>query len=279
MASALVAPHFWAEKFLECPGVNEDIKARVREFAPRDYAEIRSKILAKHGPTRAPSFFMEQLHQVRGTTGTEVSNKLLNLRTLYNRAAEDAGKQSLTLEDLLYCFASAFPSATADALRKQIRGVSSRADPFEELVNLAPDGKTTTVHFVTDTTSTTNPSGAVGPSRSKRQQPLPADIASLTAAVLNQIKRQRPSFDPDFARTAQANPSPPSSNFAPRQGNCSGCGRNCQSRDACPAYGKPCFKCGKMNHFSSVCRNPVQPQNRPQQTRNFRGASRQVKFT
>ena len=41
--------------------------------------------------------------------------------------------------------------------------------------------------------------------------------------------------------------------------SCSGCGkanhRSNEREQKCPAWGKKCFKCGLMNHFSSVCRS------------------------
>ncbi|XP_071628027.1 uncharacterized protein [Temnothorax longispinosus] len=41
-----------------------------------------------------------------------------------------------------------------------------------------------------------------------------------------------------------------------KQFNCSKCGRTHGYRE-CPAYGKTCHKCGRMNHFSSVCKAKV----------------------
>ena len=36
--------------------------------------------------------------------------------------------------------------------------------------------------------------------------------------------------------------------------NCKYCGKS-HSRGNCPAYGKKCQKCGKENHFKSVCKS------------------------
>ena len=36
---------------------------------------------------------------------------------------------------------------------------------------------------------------------------------------------------------------------------CQGCGKSCISRNKCPAFGRQCHHCFKMNHFSSVCRS------------------------
>ena len=38
-------------------------------------------------------------------------------------------------------------------------------------------------------------------------------------------------------------------------GTCGNCGRRHGSKDACPAKGKQCNKCGKPNHFGNVCRS------------------------
>ena len=38
------------------------------------------------------------------------------------------------------------------------------------------------------------------------------------------------------------------------QGNCGYCG-SVHSKGKCPAYDKTCVKCGKINHFSKVCRS------------------------
>ena len=35
---------------------------------------------------------------------------------------------------------------------------------------------------------------------------------------------------------------------------CKFCGNN-RSREKCPAYGKTCAKCGKRNHFATVCKS------------------------
>ena len=36
--------------------------------------------------------------------------------------------------------------------------------------------------------------------------------------------------------------------------SCQGCGKSCISRSKCPAFGRQCHHCLKLNHFSSVCR-------------------------
>ena len=48
-----------------------------------------------------------------------------------------------------------------------------------------------------------------------------------------------------------------------QQGQCMRCGRSCFGK-TCPAWGKTCFKCNKMNHFKSVCRGVRVYQNKNQ---------------
>jgi hypothetical protein len=50
------------------------------------------------------------------------------------------------------------------------------------------------------------------------------------------------------------NPTPPKKTFhTGSQQKCSRCGYD-QSHETCPATGKQCNSCGKLNHFSSCCR-------------------------
>ena len=41
----------------------------------------------------------------------------------------------------------------------------------------------------------------------------------------------------------------------PHKMKCGLCGGNYPHRSKCPAQGKSCHKCGKLNHFSKVCRS------------------------
>nr|XP_006823887.1 PREDICTED: uncharacterized protein LOC102805367 [Saccoglossus kowalevskii] len=51
---------------------------------------------------------------------------------------------------------------------------------------------------------------------------------------------------------------------------CNNCGKthDISARKNCPAYGSQCHKCGKMNHWQSVCKSSKKIQNRPTQRRN-----------
>ena len=58
----------------------------------------------------------------------------------------------------------------------------------------------------------------------------------------------------------------PYSNFTPRPPNfyqrnqCSGCGGQPHARSQCPAFNVTCHTCGRLHHFSSVCRSGRRPQ-------------------
>ena len=44
----------------------------------------------------------------------------------------------------------------------------------------------------------------------------------------------------------------------PTREQCQGCGgRSCKSRSSCPAKGKTCNHCKKLNHFQHVCRQAL----------------------
>ena len=52
-------------------------------------------------------------------------------------------------------------------------------------------------------------------------------------------------------------------NFTPRKRKCGLCGGNYPHQNKCPAEGKYCLKCGKLNHFSKVCRSKSRHQYPP----------------
>ena len=85
----------------------------------------------------------------------------------------------------------------------------------------------------------------------------------------------------DYQRSKTNKPPPTSSrspNQTPTSNTCNGCGRNRhpRGRRECPAQGKPCDNCGKLNHLASVCRaarnNAITTDETPPQDISFMGS-------
>ena len=55
-----------------------------------------------------------------------------------------------------------------------------------------------------------------------------------------------------------------------KQQTCRNCGRNYPHEGRCPATGKECRKCGKLNHFANVCRSSAKKQTRRPRKQNHR---------
>jgi len=56
-------------------------------------------------------------------------------------------------------------------------------------------------------------------------------------------------------RPFSSNRSTPSHSWSPTHRRCYGCGGQFHNRQDCPAWGKSCNKCQKMNHFAKVCQS------------------------
>ena len=138
LTAGLIPRERWAEKFSECPLVARTVKMALGVDNLVNYDLIRSSILTNHGPTRATSYFLKIMHEVRGHYREDVREKLLQLQALYNRAATDEGKTDLVTKDLCYAFIAAFPKETADHLERQLALVFTQDDPFEHLFKQAP---------------------------------------------------------------------------------------------------------------------------------------------
>lgn len=98
-----------------------------------------------------------------------------------------------------------------------------------------------------------------------------------SAAVISNVnsnfndQSHTPPFRMNFRQNAQKNFRsnhfrPPNKNsFQNSSSNqfmkCQGCGGNCTDRRNCKAFGKSCLKCGRQNHFASVCRSAMRANN------------------
>ena len=78
------------------------------------------------------------------------------------------------------------------------------------------------------------------------QQPMPYPLATTTLAG--------PASILSATTTSMATPLYPPFQIQ-RNGPCGRCGRACQGGQRCLAFGKRCHQCGKLSHFSSVCRS------------------------
>ena len=91
-----------------------------------------------------------------------------------------------------------------------------------------------------------------------QEEPLTLEKVRETLAVFEAIETAKtgaladisPSADINFSKKPKPKPSTPQTK--PR--TCYRCGRQtCKSPVTCPARGKTCSNCGKLNHFRSVC--------------------------
>ena len=72
-------------------------------------------------------------------------------------------------------------------------------------------------------------------------------------AVQSLSRRGMPTKGQDRPRSQSGKTARPA---AQRTSDCGRCGLNHESgREACPAFGKTCAKCGKMNHYARKCRS------------------------
>jgi transposase InsO family protein len=221
----------WTPKFMACTLVPEYLKAELRAVPNlASYAAMRKYVLERYGPPLPVAFWAHRLSEVRGKYIEEVRPELDRIRNLYNRAValEVTQPLPLTNKDLCWHLIGAFPAADAARLATHIKLAAQHDDPYAILCDMAPS------------------------------RPL-AGTASLASTVALAVTdsssalRARPSR-PQFQRPPPGPRLPPASRPPPpKDGACRGCGRACQSRQSCPAWGKTCDSCGAPNHFSSVC--------------------------
>lgn len=261
MQAARVLEENWPLRFLECPGVEEAVKVRIRDIVPLTYRNLRRAILKEHGPIDPVNFFKRAIFKVRGSSREDVKEKLLTLLTSHNRAAEDEGIAHLHERDLCYPFIDAFVGAVKVDLERQLALVFAQENPFEHLFRLAPSKVTSELALLEQV-----PSGVddyreesaggceccamhVTPRSYKRERGFKQQIPFAKRGRAKQAK------GPDGVPLGGTLPQvAPSAQLSLRQGSCQGCGRECPSRSGCPANNKTCSKCGKLNHFARVCR-------------------------
>ncbi len=258
LTAGLIPREYWAEKFSECPLVARTVKMALGVDNLVNYDLIRSSILTNHGPTRATSYFLKIMHEVRGHYREDVREKVLQLQALYNRAATDEGKTDLVTKDLCYAFISAFPKETADHLERQLALVFTQDDPFEHLFKQAPSLPTANSQdFSAINAENNRPTPTLliqnsePPKKRARVQKPESDLTTLMATLVDSLQNNQ--SRPNHLARIPFN-RPPQQRIRTSPGSCFGCGGTCADRRACPAQGKQCFNCGTEHHFASVCK-------------------------
>lgn len=247
LKAARIPAEAWVELFMQCPVVDEGIKAKLQDLDPLTYEAIHGRILKDYGPTDPVNYFRQQIASVRGGDRAQVRDRLMPLLTLHNRAAERESREKMTTRDLCYPFCAAFPPATQAYLLKQMAIAFQLPDPFELLFRQAPEpGSEQKIVTLAE---------AAPQSDSERM------IALLEGISHRVSGSTTPSTNPP--RTAGFSEGRGTKRpYSAMQGlggrKCSGCGGGCSERTKCPAWGKTCRKCNQVNHYEKVCRQGAQ---------------------
>ena len=147
MQAARTSEESYLGRFLECPEVDEDIKARVRTLDIQTYRDLRATLLREHGPLDPVNFYKRALYKVKGSHREEIRKKLMDLFTKLNRACHDEGREAICHKDLCYPFIEAFSTNIKAQLEHQLSLVFEQRDPFEHLFRMAPS-QNATLNFV-----------------------------------------------------------------------------------------------------------------------------------
>lgn len=240
LRAAQVPEAHWAEKVMECPGVEESVKMRIRQLPHMDYALIRQSILKEHGPIDPMGYFLRAIYRVKGTYREDVREQLTRLLTVYNRAASDEQRPGLTQRDLCYPFLESFPASVGRLLEQQLALVFVQDDPFEHLFRLSPARppvEVTPINYTAPTSAVEPGDKGFSHTPSKRKTTEPTMAAALIA--LTETLGRMDARGPKQRRL---------------NGDCRGCGGSCVNRAVdCPAYTRMCFNCNKIGHFANVC--------------------------
>lgn len=275
MRASGVPERQWHTKLEACPRFPQELKSKFTPLELGAYPLMRQRVLQTHGPIVPLPYYRHRIHHVRGEYREPIRRQLDTLLELHNRAARDANVPPYGELDLSYAFVYAFPPAVAARLAPQLAMARLSPEPLEVLYRLAPSENEATQN-------------AVFAAVSQAQVPeasLDEDMEGPVLAAVSRTrrgKRAAPTLESALA-PALAAVAKSLSALAPRpvkrpRGHCRNCGGSCTSRDQCPAQGRECHRCHKMNHYASVCQSapasdPNQvnaPAVRPQPNRPFR---------
>jgi len=218
----------WASRLLSCPGLPQQAKTLFADCA--DYPELRRLLLKEYGIPDPVGHARAAIWDYKGTDRDVVRLKLDELLNLHNRACRDVGLPEWSRMDLIQPFIRAFPARIQEALRGSLGAAMNAADPVRYLYDAIAVVSTVAAAPAPSLVAPVADSSPAAPAAPTSE----ADLRRLISEVL-----ARDSRGP--------------SKRARR--SCHNCGGSCQSRDQCPAQGKECHKCGRKNHWASVCRS------------------------
>ena len=223
MQAARAPEENWMARFLECPEIDESVKARVRSFEVTTYQELRLTLLKEHGPIDPINYYRRAMYRVKGVSREEIREQLIDLFIKHNRACFDEGREALRLKDLCYPFINAFSATIRHDLEQKLALVFAQVEPFEHLFRMAPSKQDVTeINFMQSN---------VGP------------VATSSQRQSNRVV--------SFKRFRQNG-----NNLSNKQRSCLGCGGLCKDRNNCPAQALKCFNCNRMGHIKKVCSSP-----------------------
>lgn len=254
LRAAGVVEEQWVTKFVECPSVPEHLKSRVRgeqlevgEGREFTYAKLRVKLLEEFGPLQPTAYYKRKLHHLKCGSATEAKEAMLTLLELHNRAAKDAELGLLSPRELCYCFIDAVPQGLSRHLEANYALVADSPSALEQLFKMAKAKESTesgdTVLVASSrsrSSSVQDTSPSPQPRRSRSRTSNRDDLASAIALLAQQLNNGSAEQEHRFK--------------VPRI-QCQGCGGTCTDRTLCPARGKECFRCHRIGHFGSACRN------------------------
>ena len=224
MQAGRVPEENWMGRFLECPEIDESVKARVRSFEVKTYQELRLALLKEHGPIDPINFYRRAMYRVKGVTREEIREQLIDLFIKHNRACFDEGREVLRLKDLCYPFINAFSSTVRHDLEQKLALVFAQVEPFEHLFRMAPS-KQDLSEFNLIQSSVRRI--AMSPRSSNENQ-----VVSFKRYRKNGVHESN------------------------KRRSCYGCGGLCRDRNNCPARALKCFNCNKVGHIKKVCTSP-----------------------
>lgn len=219
----------------------------------RTYVAARDAILLRFGPLQpvVKLLFDMHAHINEVKTTQQWTARLIQTKAMIDiaLAVMNQPETPAIRIDIANCYINGFPANRRHKLAEKLRRQHADANILQILIDAAPMQWTTiqdddndsplvplaaaTIYRNSDRLRSGNKFGRGGANRNRA----PLSVNRSSPTMINNIKRTD--------KPRQEKPSA-----------CPNCGRTpACSRPQCPANGKTCTKCGKLNHFASVCRS------------------------